>query len=162
MTEEAGAFEFRDSSLELQAPRLLLTLRPWIDVGSVATMALTWLEEAWGARPLAQLARPGRFYDFTRYRPMLYRSEGQRQVSVPNTAVHHSSVDGQDWLLMHALEPHSHGDEYVEALDVLVRHTPLRDALGASGRLYVHTEYRWEVVLDRWRGLLAAVASGER
>lgn len=122
MTEEASAFEFRDSSLELQAPRLLLTLRPWIDVGSVATMALTWLEEAWGARPLAQLARPGRFYDFTRYRPMLYRSEGQRQVSVPNTAVHHSSVDGQDWLLMHALEPHSHGDEYVEAVMDLFKH----------------------------------------
>jgi hypothetical protein len=108
------AFEFRDPLPELNEPRLLLTLRPWIDVGSVGTMALTWFEEAWGAEPLAQLARPGRFYDFTRYRPMLYRHEGQRQVSVPNTAVHYGQVDGQDWLLMHALEPHSHGDEYVE------------------------------------------------
>jgi len=110
------AFEFRDPLPELNEPRLLLTLRPWIDVGSVGTMALTWFEEAWGAEPLAQLARPGRFYDFTRYRPMLYRHEGQRQVSVPNTAVHHGRVDGQDWLLMHALEPHNHGDEYVEAV----------------------------------------------
>ena len=112
----SDAFEFRDPMPELREPRLLLTLRPWIDVGSVATMALTWFEEAWGAKPLAQLVRPGRYYDFTRYRPMLYRHEGQRQVSVPNTAVHHGQVEGQDWLLMHALEPHSHGDEYVEAV----------------------------------------------
>src|SRR5574342_405351 len=91
MAEDTGAFEFRDPMPELREPRLLLTLRPWIDVGSVATMALTWFEEAWGAEPLAQLARPGRFYDFTRYRPMLYRHEGQRQASVPHTRPPHVS-----------------------------------------------------------------------
>jgi hypothetical protein len=121
MTESAGAFELREPMPELREPRLLLSLRPWIDVGTVATMALTWLEEAWHAQPLAQLARPGRYYDFTRYRPMLYRHEGQRQVSVPNTAVHHGQVDGQDWLLMHALEPQCHGDEYVEEVLALFK-----------------------------------------
>jgi hypothetical protein len=126
MTEQAGAFELRDPIPELREPRLLLSLRPWIDVGSVATMALTWFEEAWKAEPLAQLARPGRYYDFTRYRPMLYRHEGQRQVSVPNTAVHHGQVDGQDWLLMHALEPHSHGDEYVDEVLALFKRLGVR------------------------------------
>ena len=52
------------------------------------------------------------------------------------------------------------GDEYVEALDLLVRDPRLRQALGASGRLYVDAEYRWDAVLDRWRSLLSAVASG--
>ena len=50
------------------------------------------------------------------------------------------------------------GDEYAEALDLLVRTEGLRRALGANGRRYVDAEYRWSVVLDRWRTLLAAVA----
>ena len=52
------------------------------------------------------------------------------------------------------------GDEYVEAVDLLVREPRLRDTLGASGRLYIDAEYRWDVVLDRWRGLLTTVATG--
>jgi glycosyltransferase involved in cell wall biosynthesis len=51
-------------------------------------------------------------------------------------------------------------DEYAESLDLLVSQPPLRAALGANGRLYVDAEYRWDVVLDRWRGLLAAVGEG--
>ena len=50
------------------------------------------------------------------------------------------------------------GDEYAEALDLLVRQEGLRASLGANGRRYVDAEYRWSVVLDRWRGLIAAVA----
>jgi glycosyltransferase involved in cell wall biosynthesis len=50
------------------------------------------------------------------------------------------------------------GDEYAEALDVLVRQEGLRASLGANGRRYVDAEYRWSAVLDRWRALLAAVA----
>jgi len=49
------------------------------------------------------------------------------------------------------------GEEYAECLDVLVRDGALRSALGANGRRYVDAEYRWNVVLDRWRGLLAAM-----
>jgi glycosyltransferase involved in cell wall biosynthesis len=52
------------------------------------------------------------------------------------------------------------GDEYGEALDLLVRNEALRDALGANGRRYVDAGYRWSVVLGRWRGLLAAVSAG--
>jgi glycosyltransferase involved in cell wall biosynthesis len=55
-------------------------------------------------------------------------------------------------------------DEYAEALDLLVRERRLRDALGANGRRYVDAEYRWSVVLDRWRSLIerAARGAGER
>jgi glycosyltransferase involved in cell wall biosynthesis len=51
-------------------------------------------------------------------------------------------------------------DEYAEALDLLARDAPLRAALGASGRRYVEAEYRWDVVLDRWRDLIRAAAGG--
>jgi glycosyltransferase involved in cell wall biosynthesis len=50
------------------------------------------------------------------------------------------------------------GDEYVEAVDVLVREEGLRAALGANGRRYVEAEYRWDAVLDRWRALVRAAA----
>lgn len=52
------------------------------------------------------------------------------------------------------------GDEYAEALDLLVRDEGLRGTLGANGRRYVDAEYRWSVVLGRWRELLRSV-SGE-
>jgi len=52
------------------------------------------------------------------------------------------------------------GDEYAEALDTLARDDVLHGALGASGRRYVETEYRWDVVLDRWRALIRAAAGG--
>jgi len=48
------------------------------------------------------------------------------------------------------------GDEYAEAVDLLVRDTSLRSALGANGRRYVDAEYRWDRVLERWRTLLVA------
>jgi glycosyltransferase involved in cell wall biosynthesis len=49
-------------------------------------------------------------------------------------------------------------DEFVEALDLLVAHGPLRAALGANGRRYVAESYRWEAVLARYRALIDAVA----
>jgi glycosyltransferase involved in cell wall biosynthesis len=51
-------------------------------------------------------------------------------------------------------------DEYAEALDLLVRVRGLRTALGANGRRYVDAEYRWSVVLDRWRMLIGHAARG--
>jgi len=49
-------------------------------------------------------------------------------------------------------------DEFVEALDLLVSEAQVRDALGESGREYVEQNYRWEAVLARYQGLIAAVA----
>ena len=52
------------------------------------------------------------------------------------------------------------GDEFVEALDRLVRDEGLRRALGASGKRYVAATYQWDVVLDRYRALIEAAARG--
>jgi hypothetical protein len=108
---------------------MLVALQPWIDVGSVATMTLAFIGEALEAQPLGQLARPGHFFDFTRYRPMLSREGGQRRVTVPNTHLHHApdAKDGRDWVLLHALEPHANGDEFVEGLVELVLRLGIRE-----------------------------------
>ena len=51
------------------------------------------------------------------------------------------------------------GEEFGEALDLLVRRPALREALGTNGRAYVRENYRWDVVLDRWRSLVELVSS---
>jgi len=50
--------------------------------------------------------------------------------------------------------------EFAEALDLLVKHEPLRRSLGENGRRYVAASYRWDAVMARYQGLIAAV-SGE-
>jgi glycosyltransferase involved in cell wall biosynthesis len=52
------------------------------------------------------------------------------------------------------------GDEFVEALALLARDRPLREAMGANGRAYVREHYRWDVVLERYRSLIAAASAG--
>lgn len=108
--------------------RLLLSIRPWIDAGSVGTLALSFLEEHWNASEIGELARPGEFYDLTRYRPMIRHRDGQRQVIVPNTTVHFAHDErGQDWITLHALEPHNRGEDYVEALVELIQRLNVRE-----------------------------------
>lgn len=126
MTEE-GHFQLAEPLPALKEPRLLIALQPWIDVGSVGTMTLAYLEQHWEANEIGKLRRPGNFYDFSRYRPMLFRREGERHVAVPNTFLRYArSPAGEDWLFLHALEPHSRGEDYVDALLGLLRSLRVR------------------------------------
>jgi len=52
------------------------------------------------------------------------------------------------------------GDEYAESLELLAGDARLHAEMAACGRRYVAAEYRWDVVLDRWRDLLRAAAGG--
>jgi len=53
---------------------------------------------------------------------------------------------------------YENGEEFVEALRLLVGEDQLRASLGECGRRYVRDNYGWDTVLERWRGLLAAVS----
>jgi glycosyltransferase involved in cell wall biosynthesis len=50
--------------------------------------------------------------------------------------------------------------EFVEAADLLAREEGLRAALGDNGRRYVAQNYRWDVVMSRYRWLIGAVSGG--
>ena len=50
------------------------------------------------------------------------------------------------------------GDEFVECLRLLVGNTELREKLGRNGRRYVAEQYSWQVVLEKYDQLIAAVA----
>jgi glycosyltransferase involved in cell wall biosynthesis len=50
-------------------------------------------------------------------------------------------------------------DEFVEALGLLLHEEPLRRAMGENGRGYVRDNYRWDVVLARYRELIESAAA---
>lgn len=137
-----GEFEIKEPLPELKEPHLLAVLRPWIDVGRVGSMALNRLERHLRARELGRLHRPGRFYDFTRYRPRSFISQGKREVSIPNTIIRYAIREqGPDLLLAHLLEPHLYGEDYTEAtLELLTRLGVKRYSLiGAMYDMVPHT-----------------------
>ena len=63
-------------------------LRPWIDVGRVGTLSLRALQRYLGAKEIGRLSRPGKFFDFTRYRPRMRLVNGKRVFTKPNTIAH--------------------------------------------------------------------------
>jgi len=116
-----GAFDLKEPLPELNDPYVFAILRPWIDVNNVGSLILDGLETQLEARELGRLAEPGHFFDFTRYRPTLYYEEGIRRISVPNTTLRYARREGgNDLLFLSLLEPHAHGETYVDSvLDLL-------------------------------------------
>lgn len=112
-----GAFEIEEPIPELRSPHAIATLRPWVDVGSVGRLTFRSLERHFQAQDLAKIARPGIFFDFTRYRPTIYTIEGQRQVTVPTVNVRYARGPGDnDFIFLHLLEPHLNGEAYVQSI----------------------------------------------
>lgn len=112
-----GAFEVKGPIPELNAPYVFAILRPWIDVNNVGTLVLKELETQFGAKGLARFAKPGHFFDFTRYRPTLYLEEGVRRVSIPNVRLRYAKREGgNDFLFLHLLEPHAFSEAYIDSV----------------------------------------------
>lgn len=117
-----GAFELNEPVPELKETHALAMLRPWVDIGSVGSMVISWLETHYAAKELGKFARPGEFFDFTRYRPTTYVQDGQRLMAIPNTTVSYARQEtGNDFLFLHLLEPHSHSEDYVESVVQLLQ-----------------------------------------
>ena len=116
-----GAFELNEPLPELRDPHVFAMVRPWVDVGSVGTLTLTRLEHFLGSKDLGRLVQPGKYFDFTRYRPTMRLVQGQREVTVPNSVIRYStSEDGTDYLFLHLMEPHANSEEYTDSiLDVI-------------------------------------------
>ncbi|MCH2508608.1 MAG: PAC2 family protein, partial [Dehalococcoidia bacterium] len=114
----------------------------WIDVGGVGTLTLSRLERHLRATEIGRLSSPGRFYDFTRYRPRSLMNEGKREFNVPNTIIRHAEMaEGPDLLLVHLLEPHLYGEEYVETMLEVFEHLGVKkySLIGAMYDMVPHT-----------------------
>ena len=137
-----GEFEIDEPVPELKDPHVLAVLRPWIDVGSVGTLSLSRVERHLRAQEVGRLVRPGRFYDFTRYRPRSYLNQGQREFSIPNTIIRYASrEESPDLLLIHLLEPHAYGEEYTESVMEVLRFFGVKrySLIGAMYDMVPHT-----------------------
>src|SRR5919202_4787023 len=100
-----GAFDIAEPVPELREPHALVMIRPWVDVGNVGTLTLQRIERHFAAEELARLARPGTFFDFTRYRPTTRLVNGERELTCPNTFVNYAQPeDGHGLLFLHLLE----------------------------------------------------------
>ena len=86
-------FDLREPVPDLNRPIAVAMLRPWIDVGRVGTLALNTLQRHLGAQELGRLAEPGKFFDFTRYRPRMRTVNKRRVFTTPNTIIHHAHDD---------------------------------------------------------------------
>ncbi|MFC1952923.1 PAC2 family protein [Chloroflexota bacterium] len=116
-------FELSSPLPQLKEPHALAILQPWINVGNVGTLVFSWLEKHFSARELGKLARPGDFFDFTRYRPTIFTREDKRQVNIPNIKITYTEQKtGNDFLFFHLLEPHSRSEDFNDAvLQLLVK-----------------------------------------
>jgi hypothetical protein len=145
-----GAFELSEPVPELHEPYAFAVLRPWIDVNNVGTLVLNELEAQFAARDLAKLAMPGRFFDFTRYRPTVLLEEGVRKVSVPNVACRYARREGKnDLVLLHLLEPHALSEVYVDSVLKLLKALRVRKyiLLGSMFDVVPHTR---PLIVNGW------------
>jgi hypothetical protein len=112
-----GAFELDEPIPDLNEPYVFAILNPWIDVNHVGSLILSGLETQFKANELARLAKPGNFFDFTRYRPTLYYEQEIRRISIPNVTLSYAKREGENGLLfLRLLEPHALSEVYVESV----------------------------------------------
>jgi hypothetical protein len=139
---QIGAFEINEPVPELKDPHVFAMIRPWVDVGSVGTLTLTRLEHFLGSKELAKLSRPGKFFDFTRYRPTMRLVQGQREVTVPNSVIRYSAAsEGPDYLFLHLMEPHANSEEYTDSILEIIKYFNVKRycRLGAMYDAVPHT-----------------------
>jgi hypothetical protein len=112
-----GAFEFNAPLPELHSPHVFAILRPWIDAGSVGRATMTSLDTTFKAVEIGKLVRPGTFFDFTRYRPIMRSIDDERQISIPNTHISYAVHPGDhDLVFIYMLEPHSFSEIYIKSI----------------------------------------------
>ena len=116
-----GDFEFEEPLPELKDPHVLAVLRPWIDVGRVGTISLRRIERHLEAKEIGRLTRPGRYYDFTRYRPRSRIRRGKREYRIPSTTVKVAvRENAPDLITLHLLEPHAYGEDFTDSVNEML------------------------------------------
>jgi len=91
----------------LRNPVLLIAFSGWVDGGQVATSAIRFLVDKWGATKFAEMD-PEPFYNFARVRPEVHLNEdGSRYITWPETSFfYHADPElDRDYVLLLGIEP---------------------------------------------------------
>ena len=145
-----GAFEVKEPVPALNRPRVLASLKPWFDAGAVGTLCLDKAETFLNAKPLAALARPGRFYDFTRYRPAYHQQQDRLDFLIPNASFYYSiREEEEDLIFLHVREPNLRGEELIESILKVLDYFAVSEytVIGGMYDLVPHTR---PLLLSRW------------
>ena len=137
-----GDFEFNEPLPELKDPHVLSVLRPWIDVGNVGSLSLRRIERHLGAKEIGRLTKPGRYYDFTRYRPKSVLRQGKREYTIPTTTVKVAvRENGPDLITLHLLEPHARGEDFTDSVIEMLERLGVKrySMIGAMYDMVPHT-----------------------
>ena len=117
-----GDFEIEMPEPPLQDPHCIAILKPWINVGNVGKIVLRRLGKVYASEKIGQLGRPGKFYDFTRYRPSIRLRSDNRTVRVPNTRVSYARRSGaNDLVFLELLEPHAFAEDFNDSVIELLK-----------------------------------------
>jgi len=117
-----GDFEINMPDPPLQEPHCIAILKPWINVGNVGKIVLGRLGRLYAAERIGKLERPGKFYDFTRYRPTIRLRGDVRSVRVPNTRIRYARRPGSnDLVLLELLEPHAFAEDFNDSVIELLK-----------------------------------------
>ena len=137
-----GDFELPEPLPKLKDPHVLAVLRPWIDVGNVGTLAMRRLERHLESKEIGRLVRPGRYYDFTRYRPKSMLKQGVREYSIPSTTISACVREhGPDIVTLHLLEPHLYGEDFTDSVLEVLKYLGIKrySMIGAMYDMVPHT-----------------------
>ena len=137
-----GDFELQEPLPMLKDPHVLAVVRPWIDVGNVGTLTMRRLERHLESKEIGRLVKPGRYYDFTRYRPKSVLKQGVREYSIPSTTISAAVREhGPDLITLHMLEPHLYGEDYTASLIELLKYLGVKrySMIGAMYDMVPHT-----------------------
>ena len=137
-----GDFELQEPLPMLKDPHVLAVVRPWIDVGNVGTLTMRRLERHLESKEIGRLVKPGRYYDFTRYRPKSVLKQGVREYSIPSTPISAAvRALGPDLITLHMLEPHLYGEDYTDSLIELLKYLGVKrySMIGAMYDMVPHT-----------------------
>ena len=137
-----GDFELQEPLPMLKDPHVLAVVRPWIDVGNVGTLTMRRLERHLESKEIGRLVKPGRYYDFTRYRPKSVLKQGIREYSIPSTTISAAVREhGPDLITLHMLEPHLYGEDYTDSLIELLKYLGVKrySMIGAMYDMVPHT-----------------------
>jgi proteasome assembly chaperone (PAC2) family protein len=107
----------------LRRPVLVAAFRGWNDGAQGASLAASFLAQAWQARRFADID-PEEFFDFQATRPHVALEEGlTRRIDWPETAFYHASIPGleRDAVLALGIEPNLRWRTFSEEVVELAR-----------------------------------------
>ena len=108
---------------ELRRPVLVAAFRGWNDGAQGASLATSFLAQAWGARRFADVD-PEEFFDFQAVRPHVALEDGlTRKIEWPETVFYHASVPDadRDAVLVLGIEPSTRWRTFTDEVVGLAR-----------------------------------------